>query len=123
MARMLSASARSKLILLSSWVVALLRGAEYNAVKKSHGGSRRGRKPKGQSDPLNSTARQLAEKYGVSEKTVRRYRAHGGGEGLPAVDSLQAHEERQCTPSRSRSAAAVRETDTSGYALQPCPAA
>jgi hypothetical protein len=48
------------------------RGAEYNAVKRAHGGDRRGRKPSGQSDHLLKTGTQLAEKYGVSDKTIRR---------------------------------------------------
>jgi hypothetical protein len=48
------------------------RGAEYNAVKQAHGGSRRGRKPSGQNDHLSKTGTQLAEKYGVSDKTIRR---------------------------------------------------
>lgn len=57
---------------LTREAMSFFRGTEYNAVKQSHGGSRRGRKPKGQSDLLNSTALQLAEKYGVSEKTIKR---------------------------------------------------
>jgi len=57
---------------LTREAMSYFRGTDYNAVKQSHGGSRRGRKPKGHSDPLNSTARQLAEKYGVSEKTIKR---------------------------------------------------
>ena len=57
---------------LTREAMSYFRGTDYNAVKQSHGGSRRGRKPKGQSDPLNSTAQQLAEKYGVSEMTVKR---------------------------------------------------
>jgi hypothetical protein len=48
------------------------RGAEYNAVKQSHGGSRRGRKPRDQDDPSKKTAGQLAEKYGVGEMTIKR---------------------------------------------------
>jgi hypothetical protein len=48
------------------------RGAEYNALKQTHGGSWRGRKPSGQSDHLKKTGEEVAGKYGVSEKTVRR---------------------------------------------------
>jgi hypothetical protein len=48
------------------------RGVEYNAVKQQHGGSRRGRKPSGQNDHLSKTGAHLAEKYGVSDKTIRR---------------------------------------------------
>jgi hypothetical protein len=48
------------------------RGAEYNAVKQSHGGSRQGRQPSGQNDHLSKTGARIAEKHGVSEKTVRR---------------------------------------------------
>jgi hypothetical protein len=44
------------------------RGAEYNAIK----GKRGGRRAKGQTVPLPSAARRLAEKYGVSDKTVKR---------------------------------------------------
>ena len=47
------------------------RGAEYNAVKQPRGG-RRARKSKGQNDPKTTTALLLAEKYGVSEKTIKR---------------------------------------------------
>jgi hypothetical protein len=57
---------------LTREAMSYFRGAEYNAVKESHGGSRRGRRSKGQSDPLKSTAAELARKYGVSEKTVKR---------------------------------------------------
>jgi hypothetical protein len=57
---------------LTREAMSYFRGSDYNAVKQRRGGSRRGRRPKGQSDPLISTARQLAEKYGVSEKTVKR---------------------------------------------------
>ena len=57
---------------LTREAMSYFRGVEYNAVKQQHGGSRRGRKPRGQSDPLKSTARLLAEKYGVSEKTIKR---------------------------------------------------
>lgn len=57
---------------LTREAMSCFRGVEYNTVKQRHGGSRRGRKTKGQSDPLKSTARLLAEKYGVSEKTIKR---------------------------------------------------
>lgn len=57
---------------LTREAMSYFRGVEYNAVKQQHGGSRPGRKPKGQSDLLKSTARQLAEQYGVSEKTIKR---------------------------------------------------
>jgi hypothetical protein len=57
---------------LTREALSYFRGSEYNAVKKEHGGDRRGRKPSGQNDHLKKTGEQLAEKYGVSEKTVRR---------------------------------------------------
>src|SRR5262249_4834079 len=57
---------------LTREAMSYFRGTEYNVVKQLRGGNRRGRKPKGQSDPLISTARQLAERYGVSEKTIKR---------------------------------------------------
>jgi hypothetical protein len=62
---------------LTREAMSYFRGTDYNAVKQQRGGdrrsrNRRGRKPKGQSDPLNTTAQQLAEKYGVSEKTIKR---------------------------------------------------
>jgi hypothetical protein len=47
------------------------RGMDYDAVQQ-RGRYRRGREPKGQTDPLKSTARQLAEKYPLSEKTIKR---------------------------------------------------
>ena len=45
---------------------------DYNAVKQLHGGNRRGRQPRDQSDPLVKTAVRLARKYGVSEMTIKR---------------------------------------------------
>ncbi len=57
---------------LTREAMSYFRGVEYNAVKQQHGGSRRGRKPRGQDDPLKNTARLLGEKYGVSEKTIKR---------------------------------------------------
>jgi hypothetical protein len=57
---------------LTREAMSYFRGAEYNAVKETHGGNRRGRKSKGQSDRLVATSVRLAEKYGVAEKTVRR---------------------------------------------------
>ena len=59
---------------LTREAMSYFRGAEYNAVKQSHGGRRRGRPPKGQSvpPPTATTARRLAEKYAVSEKTMKR---------------------------------------------------
>jgi hypothetical protein len=57
---------------LTREAMSYFRGVEYNAVKQEHGGSRRGRKSRGQSDPLKKTAALLAEKYGVSEKTIKR---------------------------------------------------
>jgi hypothetical protein len=57
---------------LTREAMSYFRGVEYNAVKLQHGGSRRGRKPSGQTDQLKATAVRLAEKYGVSEKTIRR---------------------------------------------------
>ena len=57
---------------LTREAMSYFRGAEYNAVKQQRGGKRLGKKPKGQSDPLPTTAAQVAGKYGVSEKTVKR---------------------------------------------------
>jgi len=57
---------------LTREAMSYFRGAEYNAVKQSHGGNRKGRPSKGQSVPLKTTADKLAEKYGVSYKTIRR---------------------------------------------------
>jgi hypothetical protein len=57
---------------LTREAMSYFRGAEYNAVKQQHGGSRRGKKSSGQIDQLKATAVRLAEKYGVSEKTIRR---------------------------------------------------
>jgi hypothetical protein len=57
---------------LTREAMSYFRGSEYNAVKQSHGGVRRGRRPKGQSDPLVSTAMKLAGQYGVSAKTIKR---------------------------------------------------
>jgi hypothetical protein len=57
---------------LTREAMSYFRGAEYNAVKKAHGGDRRGRKPTGQSDQMKLTGERLAEKYGVSDKTIRR---------------------------------------------------
>jgi hypothetical protein len=59
---------------LTREAMSYFRGAEYNAVKRQHGGRRRGRPPKGQSvpPPTATTARRLAEKYAVSEKTMKR---------------------------------------------------
>jgi hypothetical protein len=57
---------------LTREAMSYFRGTEYNAVKQLRGGNRRGRRPKDQSDPMNSTASQLAGKFGVSEMTVKR---------------------------------------------------
>jgi hypothetical protein len=57
---------------LTREAMSYFRGTEYNAIKQSHGGSRRGRTPSGQTDPMKKTAETLAERYGVSEKTIRR---------------------------------------------------
>jgi hypothetical protein len=57
---------------LTREAMSYFRGSEYNAVKKEHGGDRRGRKASGQSDHMKKTGEMLAQKYGVSEKTVRR---------------------------------------------------
>jgi hypothetical protein len=57
---------------LTREALSYLRGTEYNAVKQLRGGNRRGGRSKDQGDPMNSTARQLAEKFGVSEMTVKR---------------------------------------------------
>lgn len=56
---------------LTREAMSYFRGAEYNAIKQARGGKRE-RKSKGQSDPRRTTAVQLAEKYGVSEKTIKR---------------------------------------------------
>ncbi len=57
---------------LTREAMSYFRGAEYNALKQQHGGARRGRKPKDQSDPLPSTAKILGKKYGVGEMTIKR---------------------------------------------------
>jgi hypothetical protein len=57
---------------LTREAMSYFRGAEYNAIKQQRGGHKPGRKPKGQSDPLLTTAKFLGDKYGVSEKTVKR---------------------------------------------------
>jgi len=59
---------------LTREAMSYFRGAEYNAIKQQRGGRRRGRPPKGQSVPRHqpTTAYRLAEKYAVSEKTVKR---------------------------------------------------
>ena len=56
---------------LTREAMSYFRGSEYNAIKQARGGKRE-RKSKGQSDPQRTTAVKLAEKYGVSEKTVKR---------------------------------------------------
>jgi hypothetical protein len=56
---------------LTREAMSYFRGAEYNAIKQARGGKRE-RKSKGQSDTRQTTAVKLAEKYGVSEKTVKR---------------------------------------------------
>jgi hypothetical protein len=57
---------------LTREAMSYFRGSEYNALKQQHGGSRRGRRPSGQSDHPKKTGQLVAEKYGVSDKTVRR---------------------------------------------------
>jgi hypothetical protein len=57
---------------LTREAMSYFRGTDYNAVKQQHGGNRRGRRPKDQSEPLISTAGQLAEKYGVAQATIKR---------------------------------------------------
>ena len=57
---------------LTAEAMSYFRGADYNAVKQLHGGNRRGRRPRDQSDTLVKTAVRLAEKYGVSEMTIKR---------------------------------------------------
>ncbi len=57
---------------LTREAMSYFRGSEYNAVKQQHGGSRRGRRSRGQSDHLKKTGDLLADKYQVSEKTIRR---------------------------------------------------
>ncbi len=56
---------------LTREAMSYFRGAEYNAVKRRRGG-RRARGAKNGSDAEASTALRLAEKYGVSEKTIKR---------------------------------------------------
>jgi hypothetical protein len=50
--------------------VGYFRGAEYNAVKKTHRGSRSGRKPKGQNVPLPTAAENLATKDGLKLRSM-----------------------------------------------------
>jgi hypothetical protein len=57
---------------LTREAMSYFRGVEYNALKQLRGGNRRGRRPKDQSDPMKSTASQLAGKFGVGEATVKR---------------------------------------------------
>ena len=57
---------------LTREAMSYFRGVEYNTVKKARGGDRRGRRPKEQVVPMESTALQLARKYGVSDMTVKR---------------------------------------------------
>ena len=56
---------------LTREAMSYFRGAEYNAIKQQRGGKRE-RRAKGQNDPRPSTAVKLAEKYGVSGKTIKR---------------------------------------------------
>jgi hypothetical protein len=56
---------------LTREAMSYFRGVEYNAVKQQHGGNRRGRKSSGNSDHLKKTSEQMADKYGVSERTIR----------------------------------------------------
>jgi hypothetical protein len=57
---------------LTREAMSYFRGVEYNALKQERGGNKRGRRPKDQSDPMASTAQQLADKYGVGEMTIKR---------------------------------------------------
>lgn len=57
---------------LTREAMSYFRGTDYNAAKQQHGGKRQRRKSKGQSVHLPTTAERLAEKYGVSYKTIRR---------------------------------------------------
>jgi hypothetical protein len=57
---------------LTREAMSYFRGSEYNRIKHSHGGDRRGRRPKDQREPLRSTASLLAGKYGVSSGTIKR---------------------------------------------------
>jgi hypothetical protein len=57
---------------LTREAMSYFRGAEYNAVKQSRGGRRQGRPAKGQSAPSVTASYRLAEKYAVSEKTIKR---------------------------------------------------
>jgi hypothetical protein len=56
---------------LTREAMSYFRGTEYNALKRQRGGSKRGRKPKGFNQP-QPTSMQVADKYGVAEKTIRR---------------------------------------------------
>ena len=68
---------------LTREAMSYLRGSEYNAAKQPHGGDRSSGKAKGQSDPLIDTADRLAEKHGVSKKTIKR-----DGAFAKAVDTI-----------------------------------
>jgi hypothetical protein len=69
---------------LTREAMSYFRGTEYNALKRQRGGSKRGRKPKGYNEP-RPTSLQVAEKYGVAEKTIRR-----DGLFARAIDQLVA---------------------------------
>jgi N6-adenosine-specific RNA methylase IME4 len=49
--------------------MSIIRGRLYNLNKISHGGDR---KSKGQNDTLKNTAQDMADKYKVSERTIKR---------------------------------------------------
>ena len=57
---------------LTREAMSYFRGAEYNAVKQRRGGRRPAREAKARFVPLPTTAVRLAEKYGVSDKTIKR---------------------------------------------------
>jgi protein gp37 len=66
---------------LTPEAIAYYRGQLYTRLKKRQGGDH---KSKGHSDPLINQAEQLANEYGVSEKTIKRDAAYA-----QAVDALE----------------------------------
>src|SRR5262245_54293105 len=56
---------------LTREALSYFRGSEFHALKQRRGGNRRGRPPKAFNEP-RSTAAEVADKHGVSEKTVKR---------------------------------------------------
>jgi hypothetical protein len=68
---------------LTREAMSYFRGTEYNALKGQRGGRRPGRKPKGQSVHLPTTAEKLSTKYGLSSKTIKR-----DGRFAEAIDKI-----------------------------------